>query len=469
MGEKRCVFFLADGARMDVFEYLLERGDLENVQKYVVSPGKFLKGVTVFPSTTGPAYTPYLLGRFPGRCNFPGIRWFDRRYYAGNPFSLRRFRSYAGPEAFLMNGDIESPSPTLFGMIPGSVSILNEITRDMSPASGNRTRYLKCYLVAKSHFTDRSSGVDAAAGRILLRSLDSGPRFVFCVFPAIDSYSHRHHPFHGKVMESYRRLDDYVGLAARKLKERGELEGTLFVIGSDHGLTPTHSHFDSVGFLLRRGLRPLYHTNVFRHFLDADSSVMVSGNSMAHYYFKNADGWERPTLCGETEDVVNELCDRPEIDIVCARADAGEVKVKSSRGEAFVGRDADGRVRCRAVSGDPLDFGPRSETDAVPPLGDSLDSDYPDAAVQILQLFESPRTGDVVVSSRPGYDLRATHENPEHRGSHGSLRRDHMLVPILMSRKTRRDHARTADVFPTILRHMGLRVPDGVDGEALFD
>ena len=143
--------------------------------------------------------------------------------------------------------------------------------------------------------------------------------------------------------------------------------------------------------------------------------------------------------------------------------------VKSERGEAFVGRDADGRVRCRAVSGDPLDFGPRSETDAVPPLGDSLDSDYPDAAVQILQLFESPRTGDVVVSSKPGYDLRATHENPEHRGSHGSLHRDHMLVPLLVSRKTRRDHARTADVFPTILRHMGLRVPDGVDGEALFD
>ena len=125
-------------------------------------------------------------------------------------------------------------------------------------------------------------------------------------------------------MESYRRLDDYVGLAARKLKERGELEGTLFVIGSDHGLTPTHSHFDSVGFLLLRGLRPLYHTNVFRHFLDADSSVMVSGNSMAHYYFKNADGWERHTLCGETEDVVNELCDRPEIDLVCARAQDGK-------------------------------------------------------------------------------------------------------------------------------------------------
>lgn len=468
MRERKCVFFLADGARMDVFEHLLERGELENVGKYVVSPGKFLKGVTVFPSTTGPAYTPYLLGRFPGRCNLPGIRWFDRRRYGTGPFSLRGFRSYAGPESVFMNGDIESPSPTLFGMIPGSVSILNEITRDMSPASGNRTRYLKLYLVLKSHFTDRSSSVDDAAGAILLDSLDAGPPFVFCVFPSIDSYSHRYHPFHRKVIESYRRLDAYVGLAARKLRERGELESTLFVIGSDHGLTPTHSHFDSLGFLRRRGLRPLYHTNVFRHLFDADSSVMVSGNSMAHYYFKNAAGWESPTLCGETEDLVDELCDRPEIDLVCARAEAGEVKVKSARGEAFVGRGAGGRVRYRAVSGDPLGLGPRADMDAAASLDASLDSDYPDAAVQIVQLFESPRTGDVVLSSRPGYDLRATHERPEHRGSHGSLHRDHMLVPLLVSGKTRRDRARTADIFPTILSHMGLRAPDGIDGESLF-
>ena len=88
MDKRKCIFFLADGTRLDVFAELFKRGDLENIQKYVVEPGKFLRGITVFPSTTGPAYTPYLLGKFPGRCNLPGIRWFDRRYYDKTPFSL---------------------------------------------------------------------------------------------------------------------------------------------------------------------------------------------------------------------------------------------------------------------------------------------------------------------------------------------------------------------------------------------
>ena len=90
----KCIFFLADGARYDVFRELLQRGELENISKYIVEPGKLLRGVTVFPSTTGPAYTPYLMGKYPGRCNLPGIRWFDRRYYGKEVFTFRRFRSY---------------------------------------------------------------------------------------------------------------------------------------------------------------------------------------------------------------------------------------------------------------------------------------------------------------------------------------------------------------------------------------
>lgn len=471
MNKRKCIFFLADGARVDVFAELLKRGDLENIQKYVVSPGGFLKGITVFPSTTGPAYTPYLLGRFPGRCNLPGIRWFDRRYYDSSPFSLRRFRSYAGPQSFLINRDIECGSPTLFGLVPGSVSILNEITRGISPSGNNKTKYLKYYLVVKSHFTDRSDDVEEAGGRILIDSLEDSPRFVFCVFPATDAYSHRYHPFHRKVMESYRRLDRYVGVVAERVAQRGELDDTLFVVGSDHGLTSTHSHFDSLGFLLRRGFRPLYYTNVLRHFLDADSSVMVSGNSMAHYYFKNSDGWRRHTRCEEIADVVDELSSRPEVDIVCARTGGkgGEVKIMNPRGEALVSFDEEGLIFYRNVSGDPLGYGFSSKkTDASELLQLTIDSDYPDAPLQILQLFESPRTGDVVVSSKPGYDLRATHENPEHHGSHGSLHKDHMVVPLLMSRPARHDYVRTADIFSSIVRYLGFEVPKGVDGRDIL-
>src|SRR3972149_3635835 len=97
---------MADGARADVFEELLNRGDLPNISKYIVDKGSFRKAVSVFPSTTGPAYAPFLIGKFPGRCNLPGIRWFDRKLYAKKIFSLYRFRSYVGLESLLMNRDI---------------------------------------------------------------------------------------------------------------------------------------------------------------------------------------------------------------------------------------------------------------------------------------------------------------------------------------------------------------------------
>nr|NIS09850.1 alkaline phosphatase family protein [Candidatus Dadabacteria bacterium]NIV41362.1 hypothetical protein [Candidatus Dadabacteria bacterium]NIX16275.1 hypothetical protein [Candidatus Dadabacteria bacterium] len=117
---------MADGARPDVFAQLLGRGDLPNISKYVVEKGTCTNAVTVFPSTTGPAYTPYLLGKFPGRCNFPGIRWFDKKEFSKNFFSYKRFRSYIGYETYLMNSDISKEHKTIFEIIPDSLSILNE-------------------------------------------------------------------------------------------------------------------------------------------------------------------------------------------------------------------------------------------------------------------------------------------------------------------------------------------------------
>ena len=73
---KSCIFIMADGARADVFQELLGRGDLPNVSKYIVEKGTFRNAVSVFPSTTGPAYAPFIMGRFPGRC--PVVR---RRAY----------------------------------------------------------------------------------------------------------------------------------------------------------------------------------------------------------------------------------------------------------------------------------------------------------------------------------------------------------------------------------------------------
>ena len=42
----------------------------------------------------------------------------------------------------------------------------------------------------------------------------------------------------------------------------------------------------------------------------------------------------------------------------------------------------------------------------------------------LVQIFKSARCGDIVISAETGYDLRRDFELPEHKSSHGSLKRD---------------------------------------------
>ena len=469
MNEKRCIFLLADGARADLFGQLLSKGDLPNISKYIVEKGSYLNAVTVFPSTTGPAYTPYILGKYPGHCNMPGIRWFDRYQFDKSIFSLKGFRSYIGPETFLINRDLHTNgTPTLFELIPRSVSILSEITKGLS-LKGDRTKFLKIYYKVKSHFTDNSNEVDEAAGRMLLDCLKEDPQLVFCVFMGIDTYSHQYHPFHRNVVDSYRFLDHHVGMVGRYLQAENKLDDTLIVVGSDHGLTPTHSHFDSPMFMDNLGYKTLYYTNIFNHLLDADASVMVSGNSMAHVYIKSSDGWERNSYIDEIDDLTEKLLNRPEIDIIAGRSPGGKIIVKSARGGSELRVDGEKLYYKRLNGSDPFSYGKLpGKMDFGKALELTIDTNYPDALLQIAQLFNSTRTGDLVISAKPGIDLRARHENPEHSASHGSLVRDHMMVPVAISTRSRRKHVRTTDIYPTILEYLGLNIPGELDGSSLI-
>jgi len=101
-------------------------------------------------------------------------------------------------------------------------------------------------------------------------------------------------------------------------------------------------------------------------------------------------------------------------------------------------------------------------------LSKTINTDYPDAPYQLLHIFTSPRCGDVILSATPGYDLRDKYEDPEHKGSHGSLHREHMLVPVLCNTKLADREMRTVDVFPTYLKLMGYEVPANIDGTSLI-
>jgi hypothetical protein len=96
-------------------------------------------------------------------------------------------------------------------------------------------------------------------------------------------------------------------------------------------------------------------------------------------------------------------------------------------------------------------------------LSTSLDRRFPDAPTQLLQLFRSPRTGELALVAEPGVDLRLEWEIPEHRSGHGSLTHEHMRCLFAANRPVL-GPVRTVDVFPLLLEHLGYEIPAGIDG-----
>lgn len=471
---RSCLMILADGARAETFESLLERGDLPAISEHVVDRGAYRRGTSTFTSTTGPAHIPLLTGCFPGTVGVPGYRWFDRDAYRGwGPAAPHALRSYNGPEVAFLAKDMDPSQPTLYELMPDAIGVFGLLNRGLEKER-NLNRRQKPFIWSHSHWFHDYERADRWAGNALVRASRAKSRFRFIAFPGIDWNCHYIGEDCPEAIESYRGIDSAVGRAAEALIRKGTYEETMIAIVSDHGHRRVDSHYDLAVELGRRwGIKTAYHSwPAFRPSFDA--VACVSGNGMAHVYLRGDDeSWAtRPT-----RDVIERrhpallaaLVGEPAIDIVVTRSEgeAGLV-IESSRGTAELAEVA--------PDGD-LAYAPRDGRDpfgwqALPPLMTSrealeltIDSDYPDALTQIAQLFRTRRTGDVVVSAAPGFDLRERFEWPEHFSSHGGLTRDHMLVPVATSVPLEEGPVRTADVATTVLDYLGLSVPSGVDGE----
>lgn len=462
------LFYLIDGARPDVMKRLMDEGQLPNIHREVVEQGVFRTASSCFTSTTGPAYLPFLLGCFPGTVDIPGIRWLDKKEFAAKKFGKYRLRSYNGIEGPWFNSDLPTDRKTLHELFDNSRNIYSMITRNLG-ADRDLTRKTKLIRYLTAHLNDKWHRVDAAGQKKLMKCLDDRPDFIFAVFPAVDSFSHIHDPFDDDTTQAYINVDTYIGEAVEKLKKQGRWRNTLLIISSDHGLTSTHSHLDLADFFIDRGRDTLRYPLIFKS--KPDVSVMISGNAMGHVYLHDIIQ-DRPLYGSEVHDsmgsLLHELTKREEIDFLSWRESEKTFSVASSRGEALISRAPDGFTYIPGT-GDPLGLGEMSKPlSQMESLEATMNSEYPDALVQIAQIFSSGRTGDILVTSKNGYDLRDSWEWPEHHGTHGSLCREHMIVPMIMNRNDwMKREARTADFFPSILKWAGLAVPDNIDGVSL--
>lgn len=470
-GDRRVTLVILDGARPDVFRELAERGDLPAVNRHLLEPGGMTPATTVFPSTTGVAYLPFLTGCHPGTCDLPGIRWLDRRRYGGRWWRDRaHVRSYCGYQAGLLGPDLADGVTTLFQHEPDSVGLCTPLTTGLKPERIRLARSRTFWGGIAHYLPGVYAVLDDAAGRALVRTARERPRLTFAVLPGVDGVSHHTHPRHPRVLDLYRRFDRWLGAYA----DAGGFEGDhLFLLVSDHGLTEMQTHTDLSVALERRGIPTLRHPVVWRR--DPRVAVMVSGNASAQLYLRPAEGRggrrslsaiEAGAVPGVPADLVTWLLGLPGVDLVVG-TEGADVVVCAADGRARISEDHDGRIRYAPVGGDPLRLG-----DATVARGErewletSVDGPYPDAVVQLVRLFRSPRAGDLVVTAEDGADLRDDWEFPEHRSGHGSLIAGHMRC-LLVANRPLAGPLRTVDVFPLVLEHLGLPIPDGIDGTLL--
>lgn len=452
------ILFLLDGAEFDVLADLLKQGQLPNVARHVAQRGCIKKAVSTFPSTTGPAFTPFVTGCFPGTCNVPAVRWFDRSVPSSHVLALNRFRDYLGWGAYAMDYDLSKSVRTIFEYSKRAVNIFGMVNRGCGIIRDPAFFRLHSLFRRARRETDLTE-LEEVAFQWFEDAILKETDFVFYSFPSVDVSGSRKMGGNEAALDSYRRFDAMVGRAATLLKEHGIYDRTAIFIASDHGHGTLEKPFDLTKYLSER-IPTLRYPAKIRQWQDADAIPLISGTSMAHLYLKKDNEWVDKFFFEEAQDVAEMLLDRSEIDLIAGRSAEGGVTVASQKGRAHLVEDQDGSITYHISGSDPFGFeGIPQVLDSQSALSHTINTDRPDGIMQILQLFRSPRSGDLVISAAKNCAL----EERKGRLTHGSLLSEHLIVPLLSSVPIKQENLRTTDTFALILNILGIDVEHRLD------
>jgi hypothetical protein len=291
------------------------------------------------------------------------------------------------------------------------------------------------------------------AGRLVEQIRRERPRFVFAAFTTGDKAAHQGGAESPSVIQSLKLVDQ----VARSIRSDAERDGRwramqLFVV-SDHGHSSVNGHLDLADAMRDAGIRVRSHPWTLPD--RSEAAVMVSGNGMAHVYLglesRRRQNW--PDLRRTWHSRIDPVLSHPAIDLVATRASDSTIHVRKGDEKAEITVNA-GRLSYRAVEGDPLAIGSFEDVCDHEAHERTAGSDYPDSVLQLARLVLGERSGDLILSASPGWDLRRRYEPISHVSSHGALHRAHMLVPLLVNRRLDETPRRTTDLFRILMRGM---------------
>ena len=349
---------IADGVRPDALSRSIDAGHLPAL-KALREEGQLSTITSAFPSVTGPAYAPFLMGRYPGSIGLPGLRWYDRTQRIARLSG--HARSYVGSEMRFVDRDIDRASPTMFELAKPSFGALSVIGRGLRRRERIGQSPAFVARAAATHFRGNVRGwlaIDRLVGEeVALRLRTQRVRYAFVALTGIDKTSHAEGHDAQIVGDAMRIVDDTVAQIRSDAERDGRWKKMSLWVGSDHGHSSVREHEDLVGLLAEWGYSTLAHPWAFN--TSADIAVMVSGNAMTHLYLdleqKTRSWW--PALGGRWNDLAERLLSRASVDLMILPTGPGSCEIRAAgRGSATLAW-GESRYSYAPRNGDPLGIG----------------------------------------------------------------------------------------------------------------
>jgi len=476
--EKSVIIISPDGMDSVRFHELLAAGKLPHIKNVFVDGGVGVDyAFDCLPSVTYANYSSLITGRFPGHHDIMGNLWLDRRTLT--TYDYRTLHTYRTVNRHLR-------VPTLYDILGDhfTLNIQCHTRRGVTHTIDNSRTFawawiLGKYTFADKHVVDSFEEVARVANRV-----GRWPSVIMTYYPGVDEVGHRYGPDSPQYTAALLNIDRIVGSITRAVERAGLSEHTSYVLVTDHGMPPVEPdrHFDLRRWLRQqRGLKflnaPLRagngaddYPNRFEEIGAYDAFLSIGADRQAMIHLRGKRGWAYLPRPEEVEAFVvaaPALHEHPAVDCVLTRAGADRVKVWSPRGSVIVERQGyAGRARYRLTQrkGAPLGYG---HADALARfvdagwhssrewLRETAETSHPDFVPQAVEMFDSPRTGDVVVFAAGGWDFSTTQ-----KGAHGSCLARDMRIPMFFAgpglpRGAAIQYARLVDLAPTIVGLLG--------------
>jgi len=490
------VHFVLDGMNRGVFDKLLDEGKLPAIKEHFVDHGAvFEDALSNFPSTSPTIYQSYVTGLLPGNSGIPHLERFDRKnkktigYLSTSGYlkindDLINLKALENPDTVKLQ-----PPTTIYELLGGhpTFALYSSFRRGASDFFPKR---VPMHALWSAYVTENGLKIDYLAYEKLFGIFGEKdiPRYTLVGLYSVDFLEHEFGIKSVEAKNAVTQFDIFLREFLELLKKQGIADKTYLIVSADHGMHDTGKLFKLEKSLLNAGIFVKPGNPKIK---DYTLYAADRGISSTHIYIKHDGGWEpvedadilrsHPKKGGGTVDLIQTLLDLEPTMLVIARDGGRAARIFDAHG-------GQSRIECYNLNsidwcsyhvtpnhGDPLHYYGRKNLahlqDGEPHSTfewkkATVNEEYPDAVIQLSQIFHDGRAGDLFVIPKSEWGFRKAKA-----ATHGSIIFDDMRVPMLISGPTvpagKFGVIRSCDIYPLLLKWFGINVPknnyDGVD------